>query len=199
MRFHGDRKTHVDLILVEARFGRGLFYGTRGRRLEAEESMAIMIGDRIPDVSFTILRTEGPKLISANDYFKDRKIALFAVPGAFTPTCDKSHLPGFLAKEGEIKGKGVDAIAVTAVNDVWTLYAWLDLSKAQGAIDGLADGSAVFAKAVGLALDLVEHGLGLRSKRYSMIVNDGTVERLNVEEKAGVAKTSSAEALLAQL
>jgi peroxiredoxin len=159
----------------------------------------IMIGERIPDVPFTILGAEGPELIGANDYFKNRKVALFAVPGAFTPTCDKRHLPGFLAKEVEIKKKGVSAIAVTAVNDVWTLYAWLDVSKAKGKIDGLADGSAVFAKALGLHLDLGEHGLGLRSKRYSMIVNDGTVELLNVEEKAGVVKTSGAETLLAQL
>lgn len=161
--------------------------------------MTIKAGDKIPDVSFTVFGPEGPKPLKASDYFKGRKIALFAVPGAFTPTCHNTHLPGFLAKEKAIKEKGIDAIAVTAVNDIWTLDAWLDMSKAKGKIDGLADGSGVFAKATGLDLDLGEYGLGLRSKRYSMIVNDGIVERLNVEENPGVAETSSAEALLAQL
>lgn len=161
--------------------------------------MTIKIGDKIPDVSFTVLGPDGPKPLKASDYFKGRKVALFGVPGAFTPTCHNSHLPGFLAKEKDLKGKGIDAIAVTSVNDVWTLDAWLDASKAKGKIDGLADGSAVFAKALGLDLDLADHGLGLRSKRYSMIVNDGTVERINVEENPSVAETSSAEALLSQL
>jgi peroxiredoxin len=165
----------------------------------AEELMTIKIGDKLPDISFTVMGPEGPKPLKGSDYFKGRKIALVGVPGAFTPTCHLSHLPGFLAKEREFRKKGIDAIAVTAVNDAWTLDAWLDASKAKGKIDALADGSAVFAKAVGLDLDLQDHGLGLRSKRYSMIVNDGTVERLNVEEKAGVAEVSSAEQLLAQL
>ena len=161
--------------------------------------MTIKPGDRIPDVSLTVAGPDGPKSVNAKDYFAKRRIVLFAVPGAFTPTCHKSHLPGFLAKAQEIKAKGVDAIAVVAVNDVWTLDAWLEASHAKGEIDGLADGSAAFAKALGLDLDLSEHGLGLRSKRYSMIVNDGVVERLNIEDNPGVAQTSGAEALLAQL
>lgn len=161
--------------------------------------MTIKTGDQLPDASFTVLGPDGPKPLSAHDYFKGRRIALFAVPGAFTPTCHKSHLPGFLAKVSELRSKGIDAIAVTAVNDVWTLDAWLDASKAKGQIDALADGSGHFAKALGLDLDLSEHGLGLRSKRYSMIVNAGKVERLNIEENPGVAETSSAATLLSQL
>jgi len=161
--------------------------------------MTIKQGDPIPDVSLTLAGPDGPKSIKAKDYFAGRKIVVFAVPGAFTPTCHKTHLPGFLAKAADMKAKGIDAIAVAAVNDVWTLDAWLEASHAKGVIDGIADGSASFAKALGLDLDLSEHGLGLRSKRYSMIVNNGTVERLNIEENPGVAETSSAEALLAQL
>jgi peroxiredoxin len=161
--------------------------------------MTVKAGDQIPDVSLTVAGPDGPKNISARDYFSGRKVAAFGVPGAFTPTCHKSHLPGFLAKAAEIRGKGIDAIAVVAVNDIWTLEAWLEATHAKGKIDGLADGSATFTKALGLELDLSEHGLGLRSKRYSMIVNNCVVERLNVEEDPSVAQTSGAEALLAQL
>lgn len=161
--------------------------------------MSIKAGDRIPDVSFTIMGKNGPEPIKAQDYFAGRKIALFSVPGAYTPTCHSKHLPGFVAKAEEIRSKGVDAIAVTAVNDIFTLDHWLKDSGAAGKVDGLADGSAVFAKAIGLELDLGEFGLGLRGKRFSAIVKDGVVEWINVEENSSLATVSSAESTLEKL
>jgi peroxiredoxin len=161
--------------------------------------MTIKAGDRIPDVTLTIMGKNGPEQIKTKDYFAGRKIALFSVPGAFTPTCHAKHLPGFVEKYDAIKSRGVDAVAVTAVNDVFTLDAWLKERGAAGKIDGLADGSAVFAKAMGLELDLAEFGLGLRGKRYSAIVKDGVVEWINVEENSSLATVSSAESTLEKL
>ena len=162
-------------------------------------SMTIKAGDKIPDISFTVMGKNGPEPIKASDYFAGRRIALFAVPGAYTPTCHMTHLPGFVAKAAEIRAKGVDAIAITAVNDIFTLDAWLKDSGAAGKIDGLADGSAVFAKAIGLDLDLTERGLGVRSQRYAAIVRDGVVEWINVEENSSAATVSTAESTLAKL
>ncbi|MCC3245647.1 peroxiredoxin [Methylocystis sp. WRRC1] len=161
--------------------------------------MTIKAGDRIPDVTLTVMGKDGPQTIKSKDYFAGRKIALFSVPGAYTPTCHTKHLPGFVEKAGEIKSKGVDAVAVTAVNDIFTLDAWLKEKGASGKIDGLADGSAVLARAMGLELDLTEHGLGVRGKRYSAIVRDGVVEWINVEENSSLATVSSAESTLAKL
>jgi peroxiredoxin len=161
--------------------------------------MSIKAGDRIPDVTFTVMGKNGPEPIAAKNYFAGRKIALFSVPGAYTPTCHAKHLPGFVAKADEIKSKGVDAVAVTAVNDIFTLDHWLKDSGAADKIDGLADGSAVFAKAAGLELDLNEFGLGLRGKRFSAIVKDGVVEWINVEENSSLATVSSAESTLEKL
>lgn len=161
--------------------------------------MSIKAGDRIPDVAFTVMGKNGPEPIKAKDYFAGRKIALFSVPGAYTPTCHMKHLPGFVEKADEIRSKGVDAVAVTAVNDIFTLDAWLKDKGAAGKIDGLADGSAVFAKAIGLELDLTDFGLGVRGKRYSAIVRDGVVEWINVEENSSEATVSSAESTLAKL
>lgn len=161
--------------------------------------MTIKAGDWIPDVTFTMMGPSGPQPIKSKDYFAGRKIALFALPGAFTPTCHKQHLPGFVEKAAAIKAKGVDAIAVTAVNDIFTLDAWLEISGAKGKIDALADGSAVFAKSVGLELDLTEPGLGVRSKRYAALVTDGVVDWIDVEENSGAATVSSAESTLAKL
>lgn len=161
--------------------------------------MTIKAGDRIPDVTLTIMGKNGPEQIKTKDYFAGRKIALFSVPGAFTPTCHAKHLPGFVEKYDAIKSRGVDAVAVTAVNDIFTLDAWLKERGAAGKIDGLADGSAVFAKALGLELDLAEFGLGLRGKRYSAIVKDGVVEWINVEENSSLATVSSAESTLEKL
>ncbi len=167
--------------------------------IKARQGMTIKAGDKIPDVTVTIMGKNGPEPIKTADYFKGRKVALFSVPGAFTPTCHAKHLPGFLEKYDEIKSKGVDAIAVTAVNDVFTLDAWLKDRGAAGRIDGLADGSAVLAKAMGLDLDLVDFGLGVRGKRYSAIVKDGVVEWINVEENSSLATVSSAESTLEKL
>lgn len=161
--------------------------------------MTIKAGDRIPDVTLTIMGRNGPEPVKTGDYFKGRKIALFSVPGAFTPTCHAKHLPGFVAHYDALRAKGVDAVAVTAVNDVFTLDAWLRDRGAAGKIDGLADGSGVFARALGLELDLAEFGLGVRGKRFSAVVNDGVVDWINVEENSSLATVSSAESTLEKL
>jgi glutaredoxin/glutathione-dependent peroxiredoxin len=161
--------------------------------------MAIKVGDRLPNATFTVMTAEGPKPHTTDDIFKGKKVVLFAVPGAFTPTCHKDHLPGFLKNADAIKAKGVDKIAVTGVNDVFVMDAWKKASGAEGKIEFLADGSADFAKALGLTADLVARGLGVRSQRYAMLVEDGVVKKLNVEDAPGKAQISSAEALLQQM
>jgi len=157
--------------------------------------MPIKVGDRLPNATFMVMTADGPKPKTTDEIFKGKKVVLFAVPGAFTPTCDKNHLPGFVKNAAAIKGKGIATIAVTGVNDVFVMNAW---KKASGgdAIEFLADGSANFAKAVGLTADLTERGLGVRSQRYAMIVDDGVVKTLNVEDAPGKADISSAENLL---
>jgi glutaredoxin/glutathione-dependent peroxiredoxin len=161
--------------------------------------MAIKVGDHLPNATFTVMTAEGPKPQTTNDIFKGKTVVLFAVPGAFTPTCSKDHLPGFLKNADAIKAKGVDKIAVTGVNDVFVMEAWKKASGAEGKIEFLADGSADFAKALGLTADLVARGLGIRSQRYAMLVEDGVVKKLNVEDVPGKAQISSADALLQQL
>jgi glutaredoxin/glutathione-dependent peroxiredoxin len=161
--------------------------------------MTIAVGDRLPDATFGFRTIDGIGTITAKTYFADRRIVLFGVPGAFTPTCHRNHLPSFLAKADEIKGKGVDAIAVTAVNDIFVLDAWIDATGARGKIDALADGSCVFHKAAGLDLDLSDYGLGQRSMRYSMIVENGVVTALEIEENPGAMTVSGADAILAKL
>lgn len=161
--------------------------------------MTIKVGDKLPQATFRVMTADGPAAKTTDDLFKGKKIVLFAVPGAFTPTCHKNHLPGFLAKAAEIKGKGVDAIMVTSTNDVFVMDAWAKSTGAAGAIEFLSDGNADFAKEIGLSLDGSGFGLGTRSQRYSMIVEDGVVSSLNVEDAPGKADVSGAEALLAQL
>lgn len=161
--------------------------------------MSIKVGDPLPDATFTVMTPEGPQTRSMADVFKGRKVVLFAVPGAFTPTCSMNHLPGFLAKEAAFKAKGIDEIVVVAVNDVFVMDAWAKQSGAAGKILFLADGSGTFAKAIGLTVDLTERGLGLRSQRYSMLVDDGIVQKLNIEESVGKAEVSGADALLRQI
>jgi glutaredoxin/glutathione-dependent peroxiredoxin len=161
--------------------------------------MPIKVGDPLPDVTFTVMTPDGPHARTTADIFKGRTVVLFGVPGAFTPTCSMNHLPGFIDKEAEIKAKGVDEIAVTSVNDVFVMNAWAKNSGGLGKITFLADGIAAFAKATGLTYDLTERGLGLRSLRYSMLVDDGIVRKLNIEESAAKAETSGAENLLKQL
>jgi glutaredoxin/glutathione-dependent peroxiredoxin len=161
--------------------------------------MTIKVGDPLPDVTFTVMTPEGPQARTTADIFKGRTVVLFGVPGAFTPTCSMNHLPGFLSKEAEIKAKGIDEIAVTSVNDVFVMDAWAKQSGGVGKITFLADGIAAFAKATGLTFDLTERGLGLRSIRYSMLVEDGIVRKLNVEESPAKAEVSGAENLLKQI
>ncbi len=161
--------------------------------------MVIAVGEKLPVTTFFVSGPDGLEPRTTTDIFGGRKVVLFGVPGAFTPTCDKNHLPGYLRHSAAIKAKGVDAIAVTAVNDGFVMKAWANATGAEGQIEFLADGSGDFAKAVGLTLDASGHGLGLRSQRYVMLVDDGTVKHLVVEDLASKADMSSAEALLASL
>jgi peroxiredoxin len=161
--------------------------------------MAIKVGDRLPNATFRVMTDEGPKPKTTDEVFKGKKVVLFAVPGAFTPTCHKNHLPGFVQNAAAIKAKGVDTIAVTGVNDVFVMDAWKKASDAGSQIEFLSDGSAEFAKAIGLELDATAGGLGIRSKRYSMIVDDGVVKTLNVEDVPSKADVSNAENILKAL
>ena len=158
----------------------------------------IKAGDKIPNTTFMVMTAEGPKPRTTDEVFAGKKVVIFGVPGAFTPTCHKNHLPGFLAKEAEIKAKGVHTIAVTSVNDAFVMGAWSKDTGSDGKIDFLADGAAVFAKAIGLTVDLTERGLGIRSRRYAMIVDNGIVKSVHVEEAAGV-EVSGADHILKQL
>ncbi len=160
--------------------------------------MTIKTGDRLPQAEFNTMTADGQQKLSTDVIFKGRKVVLFAVPGAFTPTCSMNHMPGFVDAADAIKAKGVDTIACTSVNDVHVMNAWAKASGADGKILMLADGNAAFAKAVGLDKDLAVAGMGVRSSRYSMIVDDGVVKALNVEEKSGV-NVSGAETILEQL
>ena len=157
--------------------------------------MAIKVGDRLPEASFTVMTAEGPKPKTTAEVFGGKKVALFAVPGAFTPTCDQKHLPGFVKRYDDLRKKGIDTVACTSVNDVFVLAAWSKASGADGKVQMLADGSADFAKKLGLEIDLTARGLGVRSKRYSMIVENGVVKNLNVEEAPPSHDKSSADTL----
>jgi peroxiredoxin len=160
------------------------------------ENEVIKIGDRLPDISFKVMKGDHPHDYSVAELFKNKRVLLVAVPGAFTPTCHRNHLPGYLTHADEILKKSIDKIYVTGVNDVYVMDAWREASKAGNKITFLADGSADFAKAVGLTLDASAHGLGLRSLRYAMIVDDGVVEQLLVEDVPSKADISGAENVL---
>lgn len=160
--------------------------------------MAIKVGDKIPSVTLQHKTADGIQSVVTDDFFKGKKVVVFAVPGAFTPTCSAKHLPGFVKNAEAIKGKGVDEIACVAVNDAFVMDAWGKDQKTEGKVTMLADGSAKFAKSLGLDLDLVDRGLGTRSQRYAMVVDDGKVTLLNVEE-SGAFDKSSAETILAAL
>lgn len=161
--------------------------------------MAIKVGDSLPASTFRVITADGPKPLTTDEVFKGKKVVLFAVPGAFTPTCHKNHLPGFLTNADAFKAKGVDAIVVTAVNDQFVMNAWKKDTGAEGKIEFLADGNGEFAKAVDLTVDASGGGLGLRSKRYAMLVEDGVVKVLNVEDVPSKAEASSAATLLGQI
>jgi len=159
--------------------------------------MTISVGDKIPDVKLMKAGAEGPEAVQSGDYFKGKRVALFSVPGAFTPTCSAKHLPSYVQKAGDLKAKGIDEIACTAVNDAFVMGAW---GRADGSEDVtmLGDGNGEFAQALGLTMDGSGFGLGQRGSRWSMVVKDGTVEQLNVEGP-GEYKVSSAEHMLEQL
>lgn len=159
--------------------------------------MTISVGDTLPDVTLTKAGPEGPEKVRSGDYFKGKTVALFSVPGAFTPTCSARHLPGYVEKAGELKAKGVDEIVATSVNDAFVMGAWQASAGAED-ITMLADGNGEFAEAVGLTMDGSGFGMGRRGQRYSMIVEDGVVRALNVEQP-GDFSVSSAEHLLGQL
>jgi peroxiredoxin len=159
--------------------------------------MTIAIGERLPDVPLAIATADGPQPTTSTEYFAGKRVALFAVPGAFTPTCSARHLPSYVEKAQELKGQGIDEIACISVNDPFVMAAW---NKADGSEDitMLADGNGAFADATGLDMDGSKFGMGKRSQRYSMIVDDGVVEQLNVEAP-GEYRASSAEYMLDQL
>jgi peroxiredoxin len=160
--------------------------------------MTIKVGDKLPQSDFLMMTADGAQKVSTDTIFSGRKVVLFAVPGAFTPTCSMNHLPGFVQKTEAIKAKGVDTIACVAVNDVHVMNAWSKHSGCDGKIAMLSDGNGEFARKLGLEFDLTQAGMGKRSKRYSMIVDDGVVRSLNVEDKPGV-NVSGAETVLDQL
>ncbi len=157
--------------------------------------MAISVGDRLPEAKFFVMGADGPEPKTTSEVFGGRKVALFAVPGAYTPTCHQKHMPGFLERLDEIKGKGVDAVCCTSVNDIFVLDQWSKDTGAAGKVEILADGAAEFAEATGLDIDLSGFGLGKRSKRYAMLVDDGVVKVLNVEDSPPEHDKSSAATL----
>ena len=160
--------------------------------------MSISVGDKLPDATFMEMTANGPEPRSTEDVFAGKKIALFAVPGAYTPTCSAKHLPGFVERQGDLAAKGVDEIVCTSVNDVFVMGAWSEANGANGKVRMLADGNGAFAAAIGLEMDASGFGMGQRSQRYSMLVEDGTVKELNVEQGGGF-EVSSADYLLGQL
>ena len=160
--------------------------------------MTIKVGDRLPAAKFMKMGESGPEPVASEDFFKGRRVALFAVPGAYTPTCSAKHLPGFKEQAEAIKAKGVDEIACVSVNDVFVMGAWAKDQGVDGKVTLLADGSGDFTKAIGLEMDATKFGMGTRSQRYSMVVNDGVVESLNVEAP-GQFEVSSADYMLAAL
>ncbi|MCH8213939.1 MAG: peroxiredoxin [Proteobacteria bacterium] len=160
--------------------------------------MTIQVGDSIPSATLNIMTADGPSAITTDDIFKGKTVALFGLPGAFTPTCSAQHLPGFVANADALKAKGVDSIVCLAVNDVFVMGAWGKDQNVGDKVTLVADGSAAFTKAAGLELDLIERGLGLRCQRFSMVVDDGVVKSLNIDP-AGTFEATSAEKILEQL
>ena len=161
--------------------------------------MTINVGDRIPSVTLKQLTPEGVKEFATDEIFRGKRIVLIAVPGAFTPACSQRHLPGYVERAADIKAKGIDEIACVAVNDAFVMGAWGRDQKAEGKVRMLADGSGEFTRALGLELDLSKGGLGIRSKRYSMLVDDGVVKSLNIEQQPGQVDVSGADAMIKAL
>ena len=160
--------------------------------------MTIKVGDRIPDVTLYVMSEEGPQTVKTGELFKGKKVALFALPGAFTPTCSAKHLPGFIERHAELKNKGIDLIACLSVNDAFVMGAWGRDQKVGGKVRMLADGAAQWTRALGLDQNLDARGMGVRSQRYSALIDDGVVKILNVEQP-GKFEVSDADTLLAQI
>ncbi len=160
--------------------------------------MTIGVGDKIPAATLYQMTGDGPSAVSTDDLFKGKTVVMFGVPGAFTPTCSAKHLPGFIEKAADLKGKGVDEIVCMAVNDAFVMGAWAKDQGAEGKVLLVGDGSAEFTKAAGLELDLGPRGLGLRCQRFAMVVEDGTVKSIEIDA-AGAFEKTSAESVLAGL
>jgi len=160
--------------------------------------MTVSVGDQIPKVNFTIMTEEGPRPLGYSELFEGKRVVLFAVPGAFTPTCSQQHLPGFVNKAEELTDKGIDTVACMSVNDVFVMDAWGKSQNANEKVLMLADGNGEFTAALGLQLDASGFGMGSRSQRFSLVINDGQVEILNVED-GGEFRVSSCEFMLDQL
>ena len=160
--------------------------------------MSIKVGDKIPAMSLKTRTADGIQEVKTDELFGGKTVVLFAVPGAFTPTCSAKHLPGFVTKAADLRGKGIDKVACVAVNDAFVLQAWAQQSGAEGKVTMLADGNGDFAEALGLTMDGSKFGMGKRGQRWSAIVDDGVVKELNVEEP-GAFSVSSADFMLAQL
>jgi glutaredoxin/glutathione-dependent peroxiredoxin len=161
--------------------------------------MAITIGDRLPEATFRVMSPDGIKTLTTAEVFGGKRVVLFAVPGAFTPTCHLKHLPGFIESASDFKKQGIDTVACVAVNDPFVLGAWEEVSGGKGKVLFLSDGNAEFTKKIGMDFDGSGVGLGIRSKRYAAYVEDGVVRALNVEDSPGVADASTAARILEQL
>jgi peroxiredoxin len=161
--------------------------------------MTISVGDKLPEATFKTMGADGAKAITTGEIFSGRKVVLFGVPGAFTPTCSNNHLPGYLENHDALKARGIDTIAVVSVNDVFVMNAWARFTNGEGKILFLADGNGDFVEAAGLSADLSGGGMGTRSKRFSMVVDNGVVKALNVEDAPGQVTTSSAAGILEQI
>jgi glutaredoxin/glutathione-dependent peroxiredoxin len=160
--------------------------------------MTIKVGDKMPAGTLTLVTSDGPQKVSAEEFFKGKKVVLFSVPGAFTPTCDAKHLPGFVEKAGDLRAKGVDTVACIAVNDAFVMKAWGKSQNCDGKVQMIADGNAEYTKALGLEMDASGFGMGTRGQRFALIVDNGVVKSVNVEDK-GEFRVSSAENVLGQL
>jgi len=162
--------------------------------------MKIKVGDKLPDATFRVVTADGVQPRTTADIFKGKKVVLIGMPGAFTPTCHRNHLPGFVERSEQFHGKGIDTIAVTTVNDHFVMNAWSKASGSDGKLVFLANGNGEFAKAIGLSYDATERGMGgIRSLRYTLMADDGVVKVLDVEENAGKAEISSADNLIKAL
>ncbi|HYR89663.1 MAG TPA: peroxiredoxin [Terriglobia bacterium] len=161
--------------------------------------MTIKVGDRVPAGSFGIMNNDGPGSMTSDNLFKGKRVVLFSVPGAFTPTCSKTHLPGFVQNASALKAKGIDTVACLSVNDVFVMDAWGKSAGADGKVLMLADGNATYTKALGLELDASGFGMGIRGQRFALVAKDGVVEKLMVEPSAGQCTISGGESILSNL